>query len=304
MTHESYRVNHPSRRQAWGNPSPRGHSPFSPRAQYATEQFERAYRPAPQRPAPQRPTPQQPETPNAAFKTEVQAAQKVLVQKLLSMHSSLPEAFRAMDADGSGRVSKREFTTILKTLSLNGIRPPVIRGLFELIDSDSSGDVDYKEFLQALNAKDSSRVVFKEPLRPSSPSASTASRSSRASRASSQRKIVELEQQLAAERQARRKSEQALGIANLQRQLNEEREARRKSEQALVRLMPSGPTWKGRPPPPPAPAPPPDPRMQKRDAQIKKCAAVGMTPDEFCEYYQVDEVPVYAYEIDGWRSHS
>ena len=60
------------------------------------------------------------------------------------------DIFREWDEDGSGEVSKREFA---KAMSILGVDRSTLDELFDLIDVDGSGHIDYKEIYRKLRKK-------------------------------------------------------------------------------------------------------------------------------------------------------
>lgn len=68
---------------------------------------------------------------------------------------SLTNAFRRVDVDGSGTISREELDQFLEIVNLRAaLRKDVIDVLFELVDDDNSGAFDFKEFSRVMNAGD------------------------------------------------------------------------------------------------------------------------------------------------------
>jgi len=86
---------------------------------------------------------------------ELQQAQKVLVDKLTTRFSTLQRAFKTIDTDRSGSITRQEFDVCLEVLNLHtAIRRDVIDKLFELIDYDKNGEFDFQEFVRVLTSAD------------------------------------------------------------------------------------------------------------------------------------------------------
>ena len=120
---------------------------------------------------------------------------------------SLQKAFRTVDEDRSGHISREELDAILRKVNLSSIRKSVLDHLWKLVDADNSGEFSYQEFARVMEAKD----VYS---------------------------MGEL----------RQKAEVKDGAAEY--------------------------------------------RAQKKEAQRRKAAAVGMTVDEYCDYYSIKEIAV------------
>ena len=90
---------------------------------------------------------------------DLRSAQSMIREKLTDRFSTLARAFRNIDTNGSGKISKQEFEFALVTLNLNELRHDVKENLFEFIDCDGSGEFDFQEFNRAITAGD----VFKMP---------------------------------------------------------------------------------------------------------------------------------------------
>jgi Ca2+-binding EF-hand superfamily protein len=60
------------------------------------------------------------------------------------------DIFREWDEDGSGEISKREFA---KAMSILGVSRAVLDELFDVIDADGSGHIDYREIHRKLRKK-------------------------------------------------------------------------------------------------------------------------------------------------------
>ena len=73
----------------------------------------------------------------------------------LARFGTLTKAFRAIDEDASGTITREEFQAYLEVLNLNAVaRKDVVTALFELIDADESNSFDFKEFSRVMSAAD------------------------------------------------------------------------------------------------------------------------------------------------------
>ena len=109
------------------------------------------------------PTPKGPELRAGVTADDLRKAQTVIKDKLMDKFSGLTQAFRAMDLDSSGYVSRHELERMLHNLNLSGIRPVVIDTLVDFIDcindvadDDEGGatDIAYREFARAFATDD------------------------------------------------------------------------------------------------------------------------------------------------------
>ena len=72
------------------------------------------------------------------------------------MHSSarVIDMFRAFDKDGDGKVTKAEFRATLPLLGFDSSNTAVVDGIFDKIDADKSGSVEYSELGTSLRRDD------------------------------------------------------------------------------------------------------------------------------------------------------
>lgn len=83
-----------------------------------------------------------------------------------AMNQNLSRAldlFRDIDRDGSGTVSKAEFTNVAPLIGLGNASADLVDALFGLLDSDGSGLIDYRELM--LKLKGSPGTTFLSPAR-------------------------------------------------------------------------------------------------------------------------------------------
>ena len=66
--------------------------------------------------------------------------------------SKYEEIFRRYDVDGSGTIEAAELGEVMKDLGQE-VSPAELRKMIEAIDADGSGEIDFEEFMQAVNGK-------------------------------------------------------------------------------------------------------------------------------------------------------
>ena len=92
---------------------------------------------------------------DSADPNAVRQGAAALKEKLIDKHGNLQKAFRSIDEDGSGTITRYELARYLEILNLHmSMKPEVVDALFELIDADESGNFDYKEFARVMSAGD------------------------------------------------------------------------------------------------------------------------------------------------------
>ena len=72
--------------------------------------------------------------------------------------SMLRRVFDSFDADGSGAVSVEEMAAMVKRLNLK-LTPAQVKKLVADADPNGSGEIDFKEFTEALKAVEMDGVV-------------------------------------------------------------------------------------------------------------------------------------------------
>jgi Ca2+-binding EF-hand superfamily protein len=72
----------------------------------------------------------------------------------LHRYPSMIQAFRAIDFDNSGTLTRDEVKAMFKTLRIM-VREPTLETLLDIVDIDEGGDLDYKEFAQVLTTDSS-----------------------------------------------------------------------------------------------------------------------------------------------------
>jgi len=95
------------------------------------------------------------ELPAGVTGDDIRKACHAIKEKLLDKYGQLTKAFRAIDEDGSGTVTRTEFDNFLHVINLHSVaRKEVMDVLFERIDADSSDSFDFKEFTRVMMAGD------------------------------------------------------------------------------------------------------------------------------------------------------
>jgi len=88
---------------------------------------------------------------------EMRKAQSTIKEKISAKHGkhAFTNAFKAMDKDRSGSITREEFKQCLFDFNLGmAIRDDIIDNLCDFIDADKSGSFGYREFSRILAAED------------------------------------------------------------------------------------------------------------------------------------------------------
>jgi len=105
--------------------------------------------------------------------SKIKAAQKVVRERLIINAKSISQAFKKVDADGSGTLSREEILQMLNDyyiLKYQDFYTKEIRGdctiaqihaLLDLVDSDGDGKIKYMEFARILSIDDLAAFVTK-----------------------------------------------------------------------------------------------------------------------------------------------
>lgn len=67
-------------------------------------------------------------------------------EKLLAKYTRLDTAFKQIDEDRSGYLTRDEFKFLMKVVNLDGTNPKIVEVLIDLMDSDGDGQIKYQEF--------------------------------------------------------------------------------------------------------------------------------------------------------------
>ena len=81
-----------------------------------------------------------------------------LAEGLAKNLSRVVDVFRAWDADNSGTIDKNEFRDGLRQLGLTEVPLEELDALFDEIDADESGEIDYRELAFKLKTKQRAKV--------------------------------------------------------------------------------------------------------------------------------------------------
>ena len=95
------------------------------------------------------------ELPPGVDAEDIRRCSAAIKEKMLDKFGTLTKAFRAIDEDGSGTITRAELDRYMLIINLQAVaRPDVVSTLFELIDEDQSGHFDFKEFSRVMSAGD------------------------------------------------------------------------------------------------------------------------------------------------------
>merc|ERR1712216_933566 len=64
---------------------------------------------------------------------------------------SFSTAFKWIDADRTGSITREEFKQAMKDFNLSGVKENLLDTLCDFIDQDNSGSFGYREFAQVLS---------------------------------------------------------------------------------------------------------------------------------------------------------
>ena len=85
-----------------------------------------------------------------ATKDDVLLAQTAIKSKLSIKYRNMADAFRTVDKDGSGTLTRGEVSELLKAFMLGHLQGPSLDTLFDLADKSGDGSIDYEEFAFVL----------------------------------------------------------------------------------------------------------------------------------------------------------
>ena len=77
-----------------------------------------------------------------------------LKEKMLEKYKRLDTAFKAVDEDRSGYLSRDEFRFFLRILNLDCLNANVINALCTMMDKDGDGMINHFEFVSMLTSED------------------------------------------------------------------------------------------------------------------------------------------------------
>jgi len=95
-----------------------------------------------------------------ADSTQLEGYRKAMQDKIYHKFKHLTDAFRQMDENHDGKLSKAEIVDTVANFSLGIPYEHVIQLVDQLADTDQDGEVDYNEFAAALKRKDVQETDF------------------------------------------------------------------------------------------------------------------------------------------------
>jgi len=93
---------------------------------------------------------------------DMRKAQHLVKQQFLTKFRHFTKAFKFIDRDRTGTISRDELKLVIEEFHLSNIRPEVLENLIDFIDIDAGNGIEYKEFARVLTADD---VMEMAPLR-------------------------------------------------------------------------------------------------------------------------------------------
>merc|ERR1711871_1635070 len=84
-------------------------------------------------------------------KSKLSRIEAQLAQKMGNHFAKLRTAFRTIDEDKSGCISKHEFARVFKIFNIH-CHPSEIEKLWNSYDTDGSGEIDYQEFIDQFGS--------------------------------------------------------------------------------------------------------------------------------------------------------
>jgi len=91
---------------------------------------------------------------NGVSEDDVRLAVFAIKEKIIAKYKRLDSAFKDIDTDRTGYLSREEFRFCLLLLNLNVISNTVIDVLLDLVDRDGDGQINHPEFVAMLSAED------------------------------------------------------------------------------------------------------------------------------------------------------
>jgi len=93
------------------------------------------------------------EVPTGPSDQEIRRAHRILKQHMETRFTQIHKAFRTIDEDKTGTVSRKELRAIIMAFNLN-MEIEVINALIDLADYDGDGNINYAEFARLMTADD------------------------------------------------------------------------------------------------------------------------------------------------------
>jgi Ca2+-binding EF-hand superfamily protein len=94
---------------------------------------------------------------------EVRSAIFLIKESILRKHKRIDEAFKAIDDDRSGFLSREELRFTLHLMNLTNISRECLEVVIDLVDNDGDGQINHNEFANAISAKDPLALLGKGP---------------------------------------------------------------------------------------------------------------------------------------------
>ena len=91
--------------------------------------------------------------PSGPSDAEIRRAGRILRQHMETKFTQMRSAFRAMDEDCSGTVTRKELRAMILAMNLS-MSTDVINALIDLADFDGDGNINYAEFARLMTADD------------------------------------------------------------------------------------------------------------------------------------------------------
>ena len=75
-------------------------------------------------------------------------------EEFTGQETKIEIAFKAMDKDGDGYISKDEFRHVCK-----GLTPDLVEAAFKKFDKEGNGKLNYREFCKMMNRRKENKAV-------------------------------------------------------------------------------------------------------------------------------------------------
>ena len=85
--------------------------------------------------------------------------------KVGGKREALLRAFRALDADNSGKAGEARALRVLGMCGLQQVTPAELRHLFRFVDADAQGRIDYEAFVRAMGVGQDAQETMDAKLR-------------------------------------------------------------------------------------------------------------------------------------------
>ena len=91
---------------------------------------------------------------NGVTEQELRDCVQIIQEKIKNKFKRIDEAFKLIDEDRSGFLSREEFRFCLYSLNLGSMRPETVELIIDLMDADGDGKVEHHEFTRLITAAD------------------------------------------------------------------------------------------------------------------------------------------------------